>query len=89
VTTAIAILAIPAVLGFSAVGTWIVLYWALSGPSERDRIVREAHARAELARKADGIELARAAAVSDAAWDAGLERMWDAIRDEQQKGKQL
>lgn len=88
-STVFSAIGILALLGFSAVGTWIVLWWALSGPSERDRIVREAHARAELARKTDDIELARAAAVSDAAWDAGLERLWDAIRDEQQKGKQL
>jgi hypothetical protein len=87
VTTTIGLLAIPAVIGFSAVGTWIVLYWALSGPSDRDRIVREAHERAQLAAARDAIELAHAAQVPDPAWEAGLERLWDAIRDEQQKQK--
>ena len=75
-STVIAALAIVAVLGFSAVGTWIVLWWALSGPSERDRIVREAHERARLAAKTDQLELAYAAD-----WDEARERLWDAIRD--------
>jgi hypothetical protein len=77
-STVIAVLAIIAVLGFSAVGTWIVLWWAMSGPSERDRIVREAHERARLAGEIDQLELAYAAAD----WDEARERLWDAIRDE-------
>lgn len=78
---------IAVLLGFSAVGTWVVLWWALSGTSDRGRIIREAHARAEEAARRDPIELARAAAVSDAAWDAGVERLWDAVRDAQKENQ--
>lgn len=81
-STIFSAIGILALLGFSLVGTWIVLWWALPGPSERDRIVREAHARAEEAARRDPIELAHAA-VSDAACDAGLERLWDAVHDAQ------
>lgn len=53
--------------------------------SERDRIIREAHARAAAAREVDDLVLA-ALPAHDPAWNAGLERLWDAIRDEQQNG---
>lgn len=84
-STVIAVLSVIAVLGFSAVGTWIVLWWGMSGPSERERIVREAHERARQAAETDQLELAYAAD-ADADWDEALERLWDAIRDEHTKG---
>lgn len=52
---------------------------------ERDRIIREAHEQAEIAREVDRLEVLYSLPAFDPAWDAGCERLWDAIRDEQQK----
>jgi hypothetical protein len=51
--------------------------------SQRDRIVREAHARAVTAREIDDLELAYNLPAMDPAWDASRERLWDAVRDNQ------
>lgn len=77
-STVIAVLGLIGVLGFSAIGTWIVLWWALSGPSERDRIVREAHERAVRARVEDAQALA---ARDEAEFQAGRARLWAAVQD--------
>ncbi len=50
--------------------------------SQRDRIIREAHARAATAREVDDLELAYSLTAPDPAWDARRERLWDGIRDE-------
>ena len=52
-------------------------------PLERDRIVREAHQRAQVAHEIDDLELAYSLPAYDPAWDAGRERLWDAVRDTQ------
>lgn len=49
--------------------------------STRDRIVREAHERAESGREAEDLERIYALPAYDPAWEAGLERLWDAVRD--------
>jgi hypothetical protein len=41
---------------------------------------------AEGAREVDELELLYALPAHDPVWEAGCERLWDAIRDEQQKG---
>lgn len=67
-------------------------YWqirrACDYESDRDRIVREAHERARAAAQLDDLELAYSLPAYDRAWDAGVERLWNAVRDEQQKGEQ-
>jgi hypothetical protein len=51
-------------------------------PLERDRIVREAREDAA-AREVDALELLYDLPAYDPAWEAGLERLWNAARDEQ------
>lgn len=55
-------------------------------PLERDQIIAAAVDRAA-ARELDQLELLYSLPAYDPAWDAGCERMWDAIRDEQQNQK--
>lgn len=58
--------------------------WARRGVrvgSGRDRLMCEAHERAEAAREIDELELLYDLPAYDPAWDAGRERLWDAIRD--------
>lgn len=50
-------------------------------PLDRDRIIREAHQRAVVAHEIDDLELAYNLPALDPAWDAGRERLWDAVRD--------
>lgn len=56
-------------------------------PLERDRIVAAAHARATAAHEIDDLELAWSLPALDPAWDAGRERLWDAVRDNQNQTK--
>ncbi|MEU6527840.1 hypothetical protein ABZ869_01445 [Streptomyces sp. NPDC046928] len=64
-------------------------YWhirqAMGQESARDRIIREAHERAETARLLDPTTIARAAGPADP-WQAGLGRLHRAVREEQQSG---
>lgn len=53
----------------------------------RDRLIRETHERADAAREIDPLELAYSLPAYDPAWDAGRERLWDAVRDNQHKGE--
>lgn len=67
--------------------------------SSRDRLIREARERAGLPPAAvdnqqgsnhawaDECALIYSLPAYDPAWDAGRERLWDAIRDEQNKGE--
>ncbi|WP_406417949.1 hypothetical protein [Streptomyces sp. NBC_01614] len=59
---------------------------ALRHESMQDQIVRETRERAEAAREVDDLELLYSMPAFDPAWDAGRERLWNAIRDEQTKG---
>ncbi|MFE7972965.1 hypothetical protein [Streptomyces shenzhenensis] len=77
-----------AILAFLAAslagGIWQVRRAART-ESTRDRIVREAHERAEAAREADALELLYSLPAYDRVWAAGRDRLWDAIHDDQQK----
>lgn len=80
--------ALVVIVIISAAGTYAVLRWAV--PAESDRMIRETHERADVAREIDALELAYALpsyTPPDLELDAGCERLWDAIRDEQQKGE--
>lgn len=74
-----AALTVAAVLAVSLLaGCWQIRRAGREEPT-RERIVREAHERAELARDLDDMELVWSLA-------AGCERLRDAIHNEQQKG---
>jgi hypothetical protein len=51
-------------------------------PLERDRIIREARERAAAAREVDDLELLYNLPAYNPAWEAGRERLWNAVRDE-------
>lgn len=72
-----AALTVVAVLVVSLAGAYRLIDRAQRRVSSRGRIVREAHQRAEQARVLDPVTLA----ATDPAWEAGRERMWDAIHD--------
>lgn len=64
------------------------LAWLVWGAT-RTRPSDTAHAeQATAAREIDELELLYSQPAYDPAWNAGLERLWDALRDEQQKGDQ-
>lgn len=59
-------------------------YWRIKrAEAVCDRLIRE---RADAARETDDLELAYSLPAYDPAWEAGMERLWNAIRDEQTKG---
>lgn len=71
-------------LGLIAVAVWLTCSARRAiktAESHHDRIVREAHERANLARDLDDMELVRSLA-------AGCEQLRDAIHNEQQEGEQ-
>lgn len=72
---------VVAVLAVSLPAAYWQIRRAQRGESTRDRIVREAHERAESAREAEDLERIYSLPVYDPAWEAGLERLWDAVRD--------
>lgn len=74
-----AAIAIAAVLVALAVAHWTVCRLRRA-ESHCDRLIREAHGRADAAREIDALELIPLPAC-DPAWDAGLERLWDTTRD--------
>ncbi|MDX3520767.1 hypothetical protein [Streptomyces scabiei] len=53
----------------------------------RDR--PDVHEQAGVAREVDDLELLYGMPAYDPAWNAGFDRLWDAVRDEQQKGDTL
>lgn len=62
-------------------------YWhvsrAMGEESSRDRIIREAHERADDAAVLDPTTIARAAGPADPHWAAGVARIHAAVRDGQ------
>lgn len=54
----------------------------------RDQILHASVLSTEGAREVDELELLYSLPAHNPVWDAGGERLWDAIRDEQQKGEQ-
>lgn len=86
-STTAAALTVLVSLTISLGGTYAVLRWAMPAESTRDRLIREAHARAVVAHEIDDLELAYNLPALDPAWDAGRERLWDAVRDNQHKGE--
>lgn len=77
-----AALIIAAVLGVGLPVTYVQIRRARRHDSERDRIIRASLLTPEAAREVDDLELLYSQPAYDKAWDAGCERLWDAIRDE-------
>jgi hypothetical protein len=85
-STLSAALTVVAVLAFSLPAAYWQIRRAMAEESTRDRIVREAHERAETARLLDGLELAWSLpAYTSPDLDAGCDRLRQAIRDQQQE----
>jgi hypothetical protein len=84
-STLAACLTVAAVIGFSLPAAYWQIRRAHSIESERDRIVREAHQRADLAAKIDGLEIAWRLPAYDPELDAGCDRLRQAIRDHREE----
>lgn len=85
-STATAVLAVLAFLGFLGAAACRQLRAA---GRQTDRIIRETLDGADLAAQVDDLELlwdVPAYQQPDPDLDAGCDRLWDAIRDEQQQG---
>lgn len=82
-STLAAALTVAALLGFSLAATVWQIRRAVRHESTRNRLIREAHERAAAARETDGLELLYSLPAYDPAWDAGRERLWNAVRDGQ------
>jgi hypothetical protein len=80
-----AALIIAAVLVVGLPVTYVQIRRAQRHDSERDRIIRASLLTPEAAREVDDLELLYSQPAYDKAWDAGRERLWDAVRDNQQK----
>jgi hypothetical protein len=77
-----------AIIAVSLLGTKLLTRGGRRRKSERARLIREARELVAAAREVDELELLYSVPAYDPALDAGCERLWDAIRDEQQKGDQ-
>ncbi|MEU1448714.1 hypothetical protein [Streptomyces mirabilis] len=84
-STTTAALIVFALLAFALVAAYWQIRRACDYESDRDRIVREAHEQAHTAAEVDDLELTYSLPAYDPAWAAGVERLWDAVRDEQNK----
>lgn len=79
-STAEAAAIVAAVLLFSLAATYWQIRRAMRHESRRDQFM---HEQAEAAREVDDLELLYSMPAYDPAWEPGMERLWDAIRDEQ------
>jgi hypothetical protein len=85
--TAAAIVA--AVLVASLAGSYWLVRHCRTSDRRRAQFIRDLGAQpTAVAREVDELELLLSLPAYDAALDAGCERLWDAIRDEQNKGEQ-
>jgi hypothetical protein len=67
--------------------TYVQIRRAQRHDAARDRIIHASVLSTEGAREVDELELLFSLPAHDPVWEAGCERLWDAIRDEQQKGE--
>ncbi|NUS22722.1 MAG: hypothetical protein HOV92_00640 [Streptomyces sp.] len=86
-STTHAALIVAAVLAVALPAAWWQIRNAQRHQFERDCIIDAAHERAERAAQLDDLELAWSMPAYDPELNAGCDRLWDAIRDEQQKGE--
>ena len=69
--------------------SYLQIQRAQQADAARDQILHASVLSTEGAREVDELELLYSLPDYDPAWEsAGCERLWDAIRDEQQKGEQ-
>lgn len=87
-STLTAFLIVLAVVVIGLASSYCQVRRAMGEESTRDRIIRQAHERAEDAALLDPTTIARAAGPADPQWAAGVARIHRAVRDEQQKGEQ-
>ena len=85
-STTSAALTVAGILAVSLTGTYVELRRRAGIEPDRDRIVREAHERAEAARVLDEIAMGRA---TPGDLDAGLQRLRQAVHDTTTEGDQL
>jgi hypothetical protein len=87
VSTLEAALIVAAVVLVGLPVTYVQIRRAQRHDAARDRIIHASVLSVEGAREVDELELLYSLPDYDPVWEAGRERLWDAIRDEQQKGE--
>lgn len=78
-----AAIAVIAFFVFSVGAAYLLIRRAMRHEARHHQVLRE---QAETTRQVDELELLYSLPAYDPAWAAGMERLWDAIRDEQHKG---
>lgn len=84
-TTAAAALTVIAFFVSSVTAAYLLIRRAMRHEARHHQFLRE---QAETTRQVDELELLYSLPAHDPAWAAGMERLWDAIRDEQHKEEQ-